>query len=60
MDHLGHHPHVVPGGGAQVVFEVALPLQLGHHVPNGRALPAYAAEPVPQSMGLTLQGIFDE
>jgi hypothetical protein len=35
------------------VSEVAFPLQLEHHLLNGRALAAYAAEPVPQSVGLT-------
>lgn len=60
MDHLHHHLRVLLGRRAQVVPEVAFPLELGHHFLNGWALAAYAAESVSQSMGLTLQGFFDE
>lgn len=60
VNHFHHHPDVLLRRRAQVVLEVAFPLQLEHHLLDGWTLPAYAAESVPQSMGLTLQGIFDE
>ena len=60
VDHFHHDGDVLLGGGAEVVFEVALPLQLEHHLLDGHALPADAAELVPESVGHTLQRIFDE
>lgn len=47
MDHLHHDGHILLRSRAQVVFDVTLPLQLEHHLFNGHALPADAAELVP-------------
>lgn len=60
VNHLHHHSGVLLGCRAHIVSEVAFPLQLKHHFLNGWALPAYAAESVSQSVGLALQGFFDE
>lgn len=47
MDHLHHDSHILLGCRAQVVVDVALPLELEHHLLNGHTLPADAAELVP-------------
>lgn len=60
MDHLHNHADVLPRSRAQVMLDIAFPLQLENHLPNGRTLPADAAEFVPQGMGLAPQGILDE
>lgn len=60
VDHLHNDLDVLPGGGAQVVLLVTLALKLQHHVFDGGALAADAAELVPQPVSLALQCIFDE
>lgn len=60
VDHVSQDVRVGPRGRAQVVLEVAFPLQLEHQLPDGRALAADAAETVPQRVRLALQGLFDE
>lgn len=60
MDHLHHDSHVLLGGGAQVVFDVALSLQLEHHFFYGHALPTDAAELVPKPVGHAFESIFDK
>lgn len=47
MDHLHHNGHVLLSSRAQVVFDVALSLELEHHLLYGHALSADAAELVP-------------
>lgn len=58
--HLHHHADVLLRCRAQIVLEVAFPLQLENHLLDCRTLPADAAKSVPQGMGLAPQGIFDE
>ncbi len=60
MDHLHHDIDVLPHGRAEVVFDVALTLQLEHHLFHGQTLAADAAELVAKSMGHAFQHIFDE
>lgn len=60
MDHLHHDGHVFLRSGAQVVLDVALPLELEHHLLNGHTLPANAAELVPQPVCHTFQRVLDE
>lgn len=60
MDHLHHDGHVFLSGRAQVVFDVALSLELEHHLLNGHTLSADAAELVSQTMRHTFQSILDE
>ena len=60
VDHLHHDVDVLLGSRAEVVVDVALALQLEHHVLDGQALATDAAEPVAQAMRHALQGILDE
>lgn len=60
MDHLHHDGDILFRGGAEIVFDVALSLELEYHLFNGHTLPADAAELVPETMGHTLQSILDE
>lgn len=60
VNHLHNDLDVLLGSGAEVMLQVALPLQLEHHLFNGRALTADAAEFMPQGMSLTLQSVFNE
>ena len=60
VDHLHHDSNVLLGCRTQVVSEVTLSLQLEHHLFNGQALPADAAELVSQAVGHALQSILDE
>lgn len=60
MDHLHKHTDILLSGRAQIMLEVALPLQLENHFLNRRTLPADAAEFVPQGMGFAPQGILDK
>lgn len=47
MDHLHHDGHILLSSRAQVVFDIALSLELKHHLFNGHTLPADTAELVP-------------
>lgn len=47
MDHLHHDGHVLLRSGAEIVFNIALSLELEDHLFNGHTLPADAAELVP-------------
>lgn len=47
MDHLHHDSHILLCSRAQVVFDVALSLELENHLLNGHTLPADTAELVP-------------
>lgn len=60
VDHLHHDVNVLPDSRTKVVFDVALSLQLEHHLVHRQALPAHTTEPVPQAVGHALQGILDE
>lgn len=60
MDHLDHDSHVLLCSRAQVVFRVALSLELEYHLFDGHAFPTDAAESVPETVGHTLQSILDE
>lgn len=60
MNHLHHDGHILLRGGAEVVLNITLPLELEHHLLNGHTLPADAAELVPEPVSHTLQSILDE
>lgn len=47
MDHLHHDGNILLRSGAEVVFDVALSLELEHHLFDGHTLPADTAELVP-------------
>lgn len=60
VDHLHHDINVLPDCWAEVVFDVALALQLKHHLLHGQTFAAHTAELVAQSVGHALQRVLDE